>query len=117
MRIWDAEVISIPDMCMPHCNGMHNESGIIHSINRNNRTDSPYWNHPEVKRWRGHLDALKTIHDQCAARLKNHKTPLPVVGDSTEIPEPWQPIELQRELLKSKGCGCRVGQPASRPTP
>lgn len=108
MRVWDKEVICFKDMCMPHCNGMHNEIGIIHSIILNNRTNSHYWNHPEVKRWQGHLDALKSIHDQCATRLKNHKTPLPLVGDSTEIPEPWQPIKLQREILKAKKCKCKV---------
>ena len=108
MRIWD----QIPPIFLrgPHATGEHNEAGIIHSIvtDPTGQKGGAYRNHPEVRRWYGHADALKIRHDILVADAKrrgwpmgtDHKTPLPWVGDSREWPDPW---DDQIAALEAKG--------------
>ena len=76
-----------------------------------NRTG--YANHPETRRWRGKLAALHERHEQTADEMTrrgyNHRSAL--VGDPTGDAKQTafvDAIERQRELLRAKGCACKV---------
>jgi hypothetical protein len=107
MRVWDIPVI---DLCNNHLLGQHREIHAIYSIITNNKNG--YAHHPEVERWREHIDAL--VHKHLATTMEmlvrnmKHKSPLEYVFDNYHPPESWQPRILQMNILKEKNCGCRV---------
>jgi len=113
MRVWDQ--IQPRLLCRPHLLGEHNEIGTIHAIVTDSarRKGGAWRNHPEVRRWVGRADALKIRHDALVVEARrrgwpmgrDHKTPLPWVGDSRTAPDP---IDNQLEKLRAKSCECRA---------
>ena len=109
MRIWD---LAPRLLCRQHLLGEHRELHAIWSILTNGKRG--YRHHPEVIRWEGALRALFARHDQLVAEMTRrgyrHMSPLdgaPAKGarrPRSYVDEP----DRQRELLRSKGCGCRV---------
>jgi len=109
MRIWD---IDVKDLCDKHLIAQHYEIHCIYGFRTKNL--SRLSNHPEIGRWIGHLDALISKHNETVEEMKfrniNHHTP--IVGfhmDSPMMPDSWQSVEHQKNLLISKGCKCKVG--------
>ena len=109
MRIWD---LSPEDLCRQHLLGEHRELHAIWVIITQSKPG--YAHHPEVARWRGRLRALYIRH-QCLVkefhrRGYEHHSPLPqnmatgLAGQDTLIDS----IDRQRDLLRAKGCDCRV---------
>lgn len=73
MRIWDDENGKPRDprlLCRQHLLGVHNEAGCIFNIHTKGLNG--FRNHPEVKRWAGHLPALKRVHDEVAEEVSWH---------------------------------------------
>ncbi len=109
MRIWDLE----PErLCRQHLLGEHRELHGLWVILTQGKKG--YCNHPETARWRGKLKALYLRHEQLAAEIARrgyrHRTPLPVgLATGLAVQDEYQhsPAE-QMEILRSKGCGCRV---------
>lgn len=111
MRVWD---IPVSCLCNKHLLAQHNEIHAIYSIITNNKTG--FAKHPEVMRWRGHIDALVIKHvyttEEMIARRMNANSPLGAILDfNTEWPEPWQPVAEQLKILRGKaniihGCDC-----------
>lgn len=110
MRIWDIPTTSL---CDKHLLAEHNE---LHTIwSHWTRHQGGWRNHPEVKRWEGHLLALFLRHNfqvlEMIRRDFRHNSPLlpdankEALG-SGEWPESWDPISLQIEKLRRKGCAC-----------
>jgi len=111
MRVWD---IPITKLCNKHLVAQHHEIHCIASINLHGY--GGFCNHPETRRWRGHINQLaykhyQTVNEMVARGMKHHYH-LGTIDDvsmSTDgCPEPWQPVEQQIALLKSKGCKCEV---------
>lgn len=110
MRVWDIPVLQL---CNKHLVAQHNEIHTIYSIITNNKKG--FAHHLEVMRWRGKLDALWMAHFDTVTEMfyrgMCHKTELFIpqeVLSNICHPEPWQPVEVQKDLLRAKGCGCKV---------
>ncbi|HEY9073963.1 MAG TPA: pyrimidine dimer DNA glycosylase/endonuclease V [Desulfobaccales bacterium] len=109
MRIWDIE----PErLCRQHLLGEHRELHALWVILTQGKKG--FANHPETRRWRGKLQALYRRHEQLvsemACRGYRHNTPLPeglAVGLAQQEEYKDTPAE-QVEILKAKGCSCRV---------
>lgn len=125
MRVWD---IPVTQLCNKHLIAQHHEIHCIYSIIVNNKKG--FAHHPEVMRWRDRLYCLVRTHDNTAFEMRlrglNHRTMLDesiinpigqkvIVNKEAETsiwqmaqepPEPWQPIEVQKQILLSKNCGC-----------
>jgi len=110
MRVRDIAASELE--CKQHVKGEHAEAHGIWNIHT--KGHKGYSHHPETKRWKGHLPALKARHDELVKRMGelgiNHFSPLwreeqfgigPVVW-----PAPITPLDEQRRLLRAKGCGC-----------
>ncbi|MCX5797907.1 MAG: pyrimidine dimer DNA glycosylase/endonuclease V [Elusimicrobia bacterium] len=109
MRIWD-----IPPrlLCRGHLLGEHRELHAIWSVITRNKKG--YSRHPETLRWQGRLKALFARHTMEVAEMLRrgyrHHSPLPRhlakglgrQGRFVDSPR------TQRELLRRKGCDCRV---------
>lgn len=107
--MWDLTPVIL---CDKHLLGMHSE---IHAIwNIITQTKRGYSRHPEVIRWQGRLKALKYYHDRVTSEMQirkfKHNSPLNedlALGSNTQeifidtVPE-------QLEILKKKGCGCKI---------
>ncbi len=109
MRIWD---LPPEDLCRAHLLGEHRELHAIWAIITQAKTG--YAQHPEVKRWRGRLRALYIRH-QCLAREMcrreyTHDSPLELdlATGLSEQDQMVDSVERQRQILKAKGCDCRV---------
>ncbi len=109
MRIWDLE----PErLCRQHLLGEHRE---LHALWVILTQDKPgFSRHPETARWRGKLKALYRRHESLVAEMGRrgyrHATPLPAaqatgLGRQEEYKD--SPA-AQVEILRNKGCGCRV---------
>lgn len=108
LRIWDLPV-SAP--CDAHLWGEHNELHFIWSILTEGKV--MYTTHPEVIRWRGKLSALAKRHHEQESEMENrgftHLSPLSsCCSDSEEQDLIIDPLERQKEILRSKPCDCRV---------
>jgi hypothetical protein len=111
MRVWD---IPVNKLCDKHLIAQHHEIHCIYSIIVNGKNG--FAHHPEVMRWRDNLASLRNKHDitviEMLNRHKVHKSPLVWFENylplNTPMPKPWQPVEVQIALLKSKGCSCNV---------
>lgn len=111
MRVWD---IDPSLLCRGHLLGEHREIHAIWTILTEDREG--YREHPEVKRWRGHLRALSERHRQDVHEMEKrgwtgHASPLDerkVLDPSADHgrPEPITPLEEQLEILAEKDCPC-----------
>lgn len=105
MRIWDR--IDPAALCTQHLLGEHRElHGLFNIVNEGKKG---YSNHPETKRWVGRLAALKLRHDALVDEMHDrgyqHRSDLPEVSDSPEMPET---IDDQVEALRRKRCLCKT---------
>lgn len=110
MRIWD---IDPSRLCRQHLLGEHRELHGCWNILTQNKTG--YSKHPETKRWVGRLPALRLRHEALVAEMQrrgyNHKSPLvsEVEPSGLDIQDQFVDTpEDQIELLRQKGCECRV---------
>ncbi len=109
MRIWDLP----PEiLCRQHLLGEHRELHAVWAIITQGKKG--YANHPETKRWRGNLRALFLRHEslvvEMACRGYQHHSPLdPALATGAAVQDTFvdTPAE-QVELLRNRGCGCRV---------
>ena len=115
MRVWD---LPFNCLCNMHLCAMHKE---IHQIHHSVLNGGGWKHHPEVKRWKGHLKALKVVHDEVVREMANrngsskHKTEFENYDDSDTYPELWESREQQIERLKVKRniirlCKCLASQ-------
>lgn len=109
MRVWD-----LPPqlLCRAHLLGEHRELHAIWSIITKGKRG--YTNHPETKRWVGKLKALYLRHELLIEEMKRRgykhasqleekfATGLHIQDEFVDIPE------RQLELLRQKGCNCKV---------
>jgi len=105
MRVWYP--IPVTELDVPRLKGEHVEGHAIHSINANGKKG--YSHHPEVKRWKGFLDALSVRHDQVVAELQRrgipfrHKSPMPRAEGEVQWPtELVEPLESMQAKLAAK---------------
>lgn len=107
IRVWD---LPLEKLCNKHLVASHFELHTIWSVIANKKKG--YSQHPEVVRWFGKLKALKLRHEaivrEMTARDYNHNSPLPDTNDSDLQTQKWQSVAKQKQILKEKGCGCRV---------
>lgn len=109
MRIWDIE----PQLlCRQHLLGEHRELHAIWSVLTLKKKG--YSKHPETLRWRGKLKALYLRHqlliEEMERRGFKEKSPLDQ-GLATGLSYQDEHVDTpsrQREILKAKGCQCRV---------
>jgi hypothetical protein len=109
LRIWDIE----PErLCRQHLLGEHRELHALWVILTKNKKG--FARHPETARWRGKLKALYQRHEALVEEMQRrgyrHQTPLSIeeaVGLAEQKEYKDTPAE-QVQLLKAKGCGCRV---------
>lgn len=109
MRIWDLP----PDiLCRNHLLGEHRELHAIWVILTEGKKG--YANHPETQRWRGKLKALYERHEaqvrEMTRRGYRHQSPLDAsmaTGEAEQNAFIDTP-QGQRDLLKDRGCGCRI---------
>jgi len=109
LRVWDLP----PELlCRPHLLGEHRELHAVWTIITQGRQG--YSHHPEVKRWRGKLRALYLRHDalvrEMEARGYQHASALDekLAQGAGKQDVLLESLERQRELLRGKGCTCRV---------
>jgi len=108
-RIWDLEPALL---CTKHLAAEHRELHGVYAVISQGKKG--YSKHPETLRWIGKLGALKVRHDrlkdEMTARGWKHKTELNEVpsGERYEQNEMLITVDEQKELLRSKGCLCRV---------
>jgi Pyrimidine dimer DNA glycosylase len=109
MRVWDLDPSLL---CRRHLLGEHREIHAVWAILTQDRRG--YRHHPEVRRWEGRLAALRARHETDAAEMARrgyrHASPLDAALATGEKVQTGyvDPPERQRELLRAKGCGCRV---------
>lgn len=108
MRIWDVEP---RDLCRQHLLGEHRElHGLWNILTRDLRG---YRSHPETRRWEGRLAALYHRHEALVREMERrgyrHHSPLDAdLATGLDYQHVFvDPPERQRELLRSKPCGCR----------
>ena len=116
MRVW-----RIPPtlLCDKHLLGLHREVHCIWTFITTDKGGS-YKNHPETRCWYGYEPELWLVHNEVerAMQLRGFKPQSPIMSrwrhkamfgayKPREVPM-WQPVEQQIEILKAKGCQCRV---------
>ena len=110
MRIWHP----IPPFCLDDKRllGEHRELHAIWSV-LTNPEKKGYRNHPETKRWVGHLLELSFRHDELVKEMRrrgwNHKSPILTppssffpLQDFIFWPDTWEPVETMRQKLADK---------------
>ncbi len=109
MRIWDIEP---QRLCRQHLLGEHRELHALWVILTLGKKG--FSRHPETLRWQGKLKALYRRHEQLVAEMGRrgyrHNTSLPAAlatGSDRQDEYKETPAE-QVEIIKRKGCGCRV---------
>lgn len=111
MRIWHEELI--PKLCRQHLLAVWRESLGCWSILVNDKKG--YRNHPAVKEFeKNHLalaHRLSIIRKEMLSRGYNPKL-LPFKAQDKILWEldvtEWQSLEEQIEVLKAKGCNCKI---------
>jgi hypothetical protein len=109
LRVWD---ISPKKLCKNHLLGEHNEIHGLWSIIINNKKG--YSKHPETLRWRGKLKALYNRHEEIVNEMKNrsfkHNSPLEKTkATGSKIQNEFvNTVEEQIQILREKGCNCKV---------
>ena len=109
MRVWD-----LPPgiLCRKHLLGEHREIHAIWAILTGGRKG--YSRHPETLRWKGRLRALYIRHGRIAGELGKrgyrHSSPLDenLARGAARQTKYVNTVEEQKEILKGKGCECRV---------
>lgn len=112
MRIWDIPCLKL---CNKHLLGEHRELHCIWTFITTDRGGS-YKKHPETLRWFGKQKALIIRHKEQIQEMKNrgfkHKSDLPFNSETTCSKavqnEQWQTLKEQIEIIKSKGCDCKL---------
>ena len=109
MRIWD---IHPKLLCRNHLLGEHRE---LHAIwNVITLSKKGYSRHPETQRWQGRLKALFLRHEAQVLEMERrgyqHHSPLPPrlasgLGRQNLF---LASLRRQKEILRTKGCACRV---------
>lgn len=111
MRVWDVEPSRL---CRSHLLGEHAEVHAVFAVISGDRAG--YRAHPEVRRWRGKLPALKKRHDALAAELERrsyrHASPMASARGRSEQDVLIATVAEQLALLAAKGCLCRTGRAA-----
>ena len=111
MRIWDLEPSLL---CNQHLLGEHRE---LHGCWRIlTLKKKGYSRHPETQRWVGKEAALYARHEALVAEMRRrgwtgHKSDLDetlIAGSSDAQDTFLHTIEEQIELIRAKGCDCRV---------
>jgi hypothetical protein len=116
VRIWDLDPACL---CRGHLLGEHRELHAVWAILTEGKRG--YRNHPETRRWEGKLAALYRRHEALVAEMGRrgwrHASPLdPALATGAAVQDVYvDPPAGQRELLRAKGCGCRVGQTGQVP--
>lgn len=113
MRIW----APIPPLCLDRQRllGEHRELHAIWTILRTGRKG--YRNHPEVKRWVGHLPALAARHELLVVEMqrRGYKHISPLIDAQNVIPgdtpPTWQTVTHMRALLAHKLTGAHHEPP------
>jgi hypothetical protein len=107
MRIWDLQARAL---CDRHLLGEHRELHAVWTVLTEGKRG--YANHPEVRRWRRRLAALYARHESQVEEMRrrgfSHRSPLDpelATGDSSQ-PELVDPLSVQRDRLRRRGCGC-----------
>ncbi|HET6370175.1 MAG TPA: pyrimidine dimer DNA glycosylase/endonuclease V [Nitrospiria bacterium] len=109
MRVWD---IPVRRLCRAHLLGEHRELHAVWAILTEGKKG--YRNHPETKRWVGALKGLYDRHEHLAAEMSargyRHQSGLDRrFADGRSKPILLLiPLGKQRDLLRKKGCACRV---------
>ncbi len=109
MRIWD---LPPGNLCRQHLLAEHRELHGVWAILTQGKKG--YANHPETLRWKGKLSALFLRHEALVREMNRrgyrHASPLPeglATGEAIQN-EYVDTYEHQIEILRAKGCGCRV---------
>jgi len=109
MRIWDLDPAGL---CRAHLLGEHRELHAVWSILTRDRRG--YRHHPETRRWEGRLAALYARHEALVTEMTRrgyrHASPLDrALATGAAVQDRFvDPPRRQRELLRTRGCGCRV---------
>lgn len=112
MRIWHEQLI--PKLCQKHLCAVWREGLGCYKIITEDKKG--YRNHPATKEFIGASFALwnrlETIRNEMILRGYKPKE-MPMIPpadcmDSLKVIVPWQTLEEQIEVLKSKGCKCNV---------
>lgn len=109
MRVWDIEPSRL---CRQHLLGEHREVHAVWAVLTQSKKG--YAKHPETLRWIGRLRALYSRHEalveEMQARGYNHRTPLDKqLATGKAVQDRFvDPPAMQLQLLKQKGCDCRV---------
>lgn len=107
MRVWD---LPVDRLCKKHLLGEHRELHAIFSVLANGKKG--YSQHPETKRWKGKLAALRKRHEEEVAEMHKrgwkHNSPLPATNDVEKQDELLHTLEQQEEILRGKNCQCNT---------
>lgn len=115
MRIWHKKLIR--KLCRQHLLAMWREGLGAYKIIVENKKG--YRNHPAVKEFENAPLALwwrlSEVQDEMIERGYNPKEMPEFPENTTAIqlakaraPKPWQNLETQIEILKEKGCACKI---------
>ena len=110
MRIWHEKLI--PKLCQKHLCAMWREGLGCYKIITENKKG--YRNHPATKEWENaphHLrERIHCVYLEMIARGYKPKQMPPVSATmlTGEVIKEWQTLEQQIEILKAKGCKCKV---------
>jgi hypothetical protein len=109
MRIWD---IPPSKLCRNHLLGEHRELHALWTVITEKKKG--YSMHPETIRWKGKLKAMYLRHDELIKEMNgrgyNHKSPLDK-RKATDKSEQDVFVDIpskQIQILKQKGCTCKV---------
>lgn len=114
MRIWHEQLI--PKLCQKHLCAMWREGLGAYKIITENRTNLSYWKHPATQEFVKHpillWDRLNKVRKEMLIRGYNPKE-MPEIKNHFGIErmdnyKPWQTLEQQIEILKSKKCKCNL---------
>ena len=114
MRVWDVHPGYLSRQSLL---GQHAEIHGVYSVISNQKTG--YSNHPETRRWKGHISGLCVIHDLAVSEMKlrgfGHRSPLIAPRESVKFPAFVDGPEEQFLRLKAKyvedGQGARIPLP------
>lgn len=110
MRIWDEQLDH--DLCDKHLLAEWREGLGVYSILKNGKRG--YRSHPQVKMYENNIPALyerlMAIRSEMVERGFNPKMLDSITYSSKDMGEvvEWQPLKKQIQILKEKGCACRV---------
>ena len=108
MRIWD---IPVTKLCRQHLLGEHRELHAIWTYLTTGKGMS-YRKHPETLRWKGKLWALQRRHEEQVREMERrgwtHRSPIAGRYRVSAPPKRINTIREQIEILRAKGCECRL---------